>query len=67
MTQDELDALPEIGGFDTQGVMRDGVLYAIPVARPNFVLGDMQFVTDVDGERWAVGRLGSMLVKRRGG
>lgn len=63
MTQEELDALPELeSGFGVREI-RPGVV--APVQPPQFVLFDPTYVLDVNGEEWAVGTLNGVRHKRR--
>lgn len=67
MTQAELDALPECGGFDA--VERDGKI--IPVPRPNFAfwVGDDETFSVIDnqGRNWMIGWANGKRWKRRAG
>lgn len=66
MTQAELDALPECGGFDLEDI---GNGMQRPVPRPSFALytedQDPCMVTDEHGQDWMIGRAHGRLWKRR--
>lgn len=66
MTQQELDALPEVGGMTF--VKTDKGL--LPVALDTLALyqnwpDDPRMVTDQDGSRWLIGRRNGQLCKRK--
>lgn len=71
MTQEELDALPEIpaSGIEQYTVVRDGKTIVYPVVRLGPLLwqdpGDPMRVIDSVGQVWDIGRHKGQLVKRR--
>lgn len=69
MTQAELDALPEMGGFDIEERVIDGVVRRVPVARPVAVLwaedNEPNSVIDSNGVRWRLGWYDGVRWKQR--
>lgn len=55
MTQEELDAIPSMGGIGYREETRDGKKVRIPYAEKSFALFDPVFVTGNDGRCWMVG------------
>lgn len=64
MTQDELDALPIMGGIDERIEVRDGRKVVIPVMRKAFALFDPTVYTDANGARWMVGTHEGVMYRR---
>jgi hypothetical protein len=69
VTHEELDALPEVGGFGQREEMRDGRKVTIPVAERSFALfhgpDDPLSVEDRNGSVWMVGWAGGVRYKQR--
>ena len=55
ITPEELQALPENGGFDTVEKIRDGKKIRSYSMKPAFVLSDTGIVKDNEGSVWLVG------------
>jgi len=69
MTHEELDALPETGGFGYREEIRDGIKTRIPVMNPAFALwqkpDEPVSVLDSEGRRWMIGWANGIKYKRR--
>ena len=69
MTLEELDALPETGGFEQREELRDGKKVIIPVALEAFALyqgpDDPACVIDEHGVRWLIGWANGVRYKSR--
>jgi hypothetical protein len=68
ITQAELDALPESGSIGLRDEIRDGVKMRVPFFVNVGALWEDEgdgVVTDVQGQRWRVGRLNGVRVKQR--
>lgn len=59
MTQEELDALPETGGYGRETRIIDGHSVFVPVAQKAFALwakeDEPTSATDIHGQRWLLG------------
>ena len=65
MTNEELDSIPEMGGFGCREEIRDGKRVRIPVAALAFALFDPVQYLDRHGHRWLVGTYRSQTYKSR--
>ncbi len=67
MTNEELDALPEIGGIGQKEVIIDGRHVNIPILHGMAIYqgSDEWYVTDTQGQHWMVGYIEGHRVKRK--
>ncbi len=67
MTQQELDALPEVGGISQREEIIDGRKVVIPVIEGGAMFQGLDdgVVVGNDGQRWMIGQVSGVRSKRR--